>query len=222
MIVAAVERMDLSAFYEQIRARGSAPGRPALDPAVLVAVALRDERGRRQCKSTSSVRASATFRTDGSAAVSDAQRALAQRLPRDARRQVDTLMTQLLASPMHKGLVKLRRVTQDGMRLRAHAGTGKSASQAQARRAARRSACADRDAQGRTRESDTSASLDREQAAKMRAAAEGQRKIEVLNDAEGGAHARAHASAAGTKRRAKVSRSTTTGHESARPTLKPA
>ncbi|MFO0708906.1 MAG: transposase [Sandaracinus sp.] len=45
---------------------------------------------------------------------------------RDARRQarhVDD--AQLLASLMHKGLVKLRRVTQDGMRLRAHAGTGK-------------------------------------------------------------------------------------------------
>ncbi|MFO0714559.1 MAG: transposase [Sandaracinus sp.] len=83
-------------------------------------------------------------------------------------------MTQLLASLMHKGLVKLRRVTQDGMRLRAHAGTGKfikpkldeQLEEARAQIATLKAEL----------ESDTSASLDREQAAKMRAAAERQRK----------------------------------------------
>ncbi|MBN8614199.1 MAG: transposase, partial [Deltaproteobacteria bacterium] len=40
VIVAAVERMDLSAFYGEIRARGSKAGRPALDPAVLLALWL--------------------------------------------------------------------------------------------------------------------------------------------------------------------------------------
>ncbi|MFO0714482.1 MAG: hypothetical protein U0353_31870 [Sandaracinus sp.] len=68
VIVAAVERMDLSAFYEQIRARGSAPGRPALDPAVLLSLWLFATSGASAVQSTSSVCVSATFRTDGSAA----------------------------------------------------------------------------------------------------------------------------------------------------------
>jgi hypothetical protein len=39
-IVAAVEQLDLSSFYESIVARGSDPGRPATDPAMLVALWL--------------------------------------------------------------------------------------------------------------------------------------------------------------------------------------
>ena len=35
-----VERMDLSAFYDEIQARGSAPGRSATDPKILIAVWL--------------------------------------------------------------------------------------------------------------------------------------------------------------------------------------
>ena len=39
-IWAVVERMDLSAFYDSIAARGSDPGRPATDPRLLVALWL--------------------------------------------------------------------------------------------------------------------------------------------------------------------------------------
>ncbi|MFO0714483.1 MAG: transposase [Sandaracinus sp.] len=135
--------------------------------------------------------------------------------------KLDTLMTQLLASLMHKGLVKLRRVTQDGMRLRAHAGTGKfhrkpkldeQLEEARAQIATLKAEL----------ESDTSASLDREQAAKMRAAAERQRKIEAaLNEMPKVArtHERTRAQRARNAAR-RASRSTTTGHESARPTPK--
>jgi len=35
---ALVERLDLSAFYDEIEARGSEPGRPATDPKVLLAL----------------------------------------------------------------------------------------------------------------------------------------------------------------------------------------
>ena len=37
---AVVERLDLSAFYQPIRARGPDPGRPAIDPKLLVALWL--------------------------------------------------------------------------------------------------------------------------------------------------------------------------------------
>src|SRR4030042_719716 len=39
-IWAVVERMDLSAFYDEIQARGSAPGRSATDPKIPIAVWL--------------------------------------------------------------------------------------------------------------------------------------------------------------------------------------
>ncbi len=39
-IWAVVERMDLSAFYAEIRARGSSPGRSATDPRILIALWL--------------------------------------------------------------------------------------------------------------------------------------------------------------------------------------
>jgi transposase len=39
-IVAAVEMLDLSAFYEPTKSRGSEPGRPATDPGMLVSLWL--------------------------------------------------------------------------------------------------------------------------------------------------------------------------------------
>lgn len=182
VIVAAVERMDLSAFYEQIRARGSAPGRPALDPAVLLSLWLfatsegvgSAKHLERLCQRDLPYRWICGGMTPNAHSLSDFRAMHGDKL--------DTLMTQLLASLMHKGLVKLRRVTQDGMRLRAHAGTGKfhrkpkleeQLEEARAQIATLKAEL----------ESDTSASLDREQAAKMRAAAERQRKLEAaLNE----------------------------------------
>ena len=40
VVWAVVERLDLSAFYVDIAARGSDPGRPAIDPKILVAIWL--------------------------------------------------------------------------------------------------------------------------------------------------------------------------------------
>jgi len=40
VIWGAVERLDLGAFYDEIAARGSAPGRAAIDPKVLLALWL--------------------------------------------------------------------------------------------------------------------------------------------------------------------------------------
>ena len=119
---AVVEKLDLSRFYEPIKARGSAAGRSATDPKVLVALWLY-----------------ATTEAVGSAhelerlcQAHDAYRWLRGGVPvnyhtlSDFRTAHDTaldeLFTQLLAVMTQQGLVRLRRVAQDGMRVRASAG----------------------------------------------------------------------------------------------------
>src|SRR3989441_3405782 len=117
-----VDRLDLSRFYAAIQARGSDPGRPAIDPKVLVALWLY-----------------ATSEGVGSARelarlceAHDAYRWLCGGVRvnyhtlSDFRvgheEALDELMTQVLAVMLHRGLVKLERVAQDGMRVRASAG----------------------------------------------------------------------------------------------------
>ncbi|MFO0709340.1 MAG: transposase [Sandaracinus sp.] len=99
VIVAAVERMDLSAFYEQIRARGSAPGRPALDPAVLLSLWLfatsegvgSAKHLERLCQRDLPYRWICGGMTPNAHSLSDFRSMHGDKL--------DTLMTQLLASP---------------------------------------------------------------------------------------------------------------------------
>jgi len=121
-IWALVERLDLSAYYDEIAARGSGPGRSATDPAVLLALWL-----------------FANAEGVGSA------RLLDQLCTRDAPyrwicggvpvnyhtlsdfrvkhgKKLDGLMTQVLAVLMKEGVVRLKRVAQDGMKIRASAG----------------------------------------------------------------------------------------------------
>jgi len=121
-IWAVVERLDLSLFYDAIRARGSQPGRAATDPKVLVALwvyATAEGVGSarqldRLCKTDDAYRwicggvpvnhhTLSDFRVDHAAAV-------------------DELMSQVLAVLMKGKLVRLHRVAHDGMRLRASAG----------------------------------------------------------------------------------------------------
>ncbi len=121
-IWAVVERLDLRRFYEPIQARGSRAGRAATDPKVLVALWLY-----------------ATGEGIGSAhelerlcTYHDAYRWLRGGVPvnyhtlSDFRTEhaeaLDELFTQLLAVLTQQGLVSLKRVAQDGMRVRASAG----------------------------------------------------------------------------------------------------
>jgi len=121
-IWAMVEQLALGKFYDTIVARGSEPGRPAIDPKVLVALWLY-----------------ATSEGVGSARelarlceAHDAYRWLCGGVRvnyhtlSDFRvgheEALDELMTQVLAVMLHRGLVKLERVAQDGMRVRASAG----------------------------------------------------------------------------------------------------
>src|SRR5262245_12708688 len=121
-IVKFVEQMDLDAFYAAIKSRGTDPGRPATDPAMLIALWLfatsegvgsgrqverlceRDDAYRWICGGVQVNYHSLTdFRVDHGAAL-------------------DNLMTQVLGVLMHQGLVALKRVAQDGVRVRANAG----------------------------------------------------------------------------------------------------
>lgn len=117
-----LERYDLSAFLSESRSRGSNPGRPQIDPRVLICLWLY-----------------ATSESVGSA------RRLAQLIERDApyrwiaggmtigyhtlsdfrvkhEAALNQLLTDQLALLMSTGVVRLSRIAQDGTRVRANAG----------------------------------------------------------------------------------------------------
>jgi transposase len=118
----AVEQLPLEKFGEAVRARESHPGRSAIDPRVLVALWLY-----------------ATIRGIGSARrlaelseMHDAYRWLCAGEPIshhtlsdfrvEHRAALDELLTRTIAVLMHHDVVRMRRVAQDGMRVRASAG----------------------------------------------------------------------------------------------------
>ena len=119
-----VERLDLSRFYARIRAVEGEPGRPAIDPKILLALWLE-----------------ATLDGVGSA------REVARLCQTDVRYQwicggvrpeyhrlsdfrsqsgqeLDELLTQTVTVLLDQNLVKIERVAQDGMKVRANAGAG--------------------------------------------------------------------------------------------------
>jgi transposase len=121
---AVVEKLDLSKFHEPLKARGSDPGRSATDPKLLVALWLY-----------------ATVDGIGSGReiarlceCHDAFRWLCGGVPvnyhtlNDFRvgheRALDDLFTQVLAVLTHKGVVTVKRISQDGTKVRANAGSG--------------------------------------------------------------------------------------------------
>ena len=120
---AVVERMDLSAFYEEIQARGSAPGRSATDPKILIAVWLYATKngvgsGReveRLCGHHAAYRwlrggVELNYHT-----LNDFRVAHGDKL--------DQLFTDVLACLVHQGVVTVERISQDGTRVRASAGS---------------------------------------------------------------------------------------------------
>lgn len=121
-IVKLVDSLDLSAFYAAVKARGTEPGRPATDPAMLIALWLfatsegigsgrqlerlcdRDDAYRWICGGVQvNYHTLTDFRVAHAAAL-------------------DKLLTEVLGVLMHQGLVHLKRVSQDGVRVRASAG----------------------------------------------------------------------------------------------------
>ena len=119
-----VEGLDLSAFYAAIRAREGRAGRPPIDPKILVALwlyATMDGVGSarevdRLCYSHDAYRwlrggVSVNYHT-----LSDFRVA--------HQAALDDLLTQSIAVLLHRGIVTLARVAQDGTRVRGSAGAG--------------------------------------------------------------------------------------------------
>ena len=121
---AVVEKLDLTQFQESLKARGSDPGRSATDPRLLVALWLY-----------------ATVEGMGSGReiarlceCHDAFRWLCGGVPvnyhtlNDFRvgheKALDDLFTEVVAVLTHKGVVSVKRISQDGTKVRANAGGG--------------------------------------------------------------------------------------------------
>ncbi len=117
-----LEAMDLSRFYETIRAREGSAGRDATDPRMLLALWLyglsEGVNSARELERLCQAHAAYRWICGG---VSVNYHTLS-----DFRVQsgpaLDQLMSQVLAVLMHKRLLKLYRVAQDGTRVRASAG----------------------------------------------------------------------------------------------------
>lgn len=121
-IWALVEQLDLSPFYDEIESRGSKAGRPATDPAVLLALWLfANAEGvgsarllERLCERDAPYRWICGGVPVNHHTLADFRVEHGEKL--------DGLLTQVLAALMNQGIVQLRRVAQDGMKVRASAG----------------------------------------------------------------------------------------------------
>lgn len=123
LIWQAVERLDLSRFYEWIKAREHQPGRPPTDPKVFVALwlyataegvgsARELERLCQEHRAYQWLRGGVPLNYH---TLSDFRTAHEEAL--------DDLFTQLLAVLLQQKLIVLKRVAQDGLRVRASAGS---------------------------------------------------------------------------------------------------
>src|SRR5213594_3529517 len=171
-----VDRLDLSRFYAAIQARGSDPGRPAIDPKVLVALWLYAT-----SEGVGSARELARLceRHDAYRWLCGGVRVNHHTLS-DFRVEygaaLDALLTQVLGVMLHQGLVRLERVTQDGMRVRASAGAASFRREATLRRcveASREQVAAVKEAGERPADPRTA----RQQAAAARAAREREKRV---------------------------------------------
>lgn len=118
-----VERLDLSAFYESLKARGSDPGRAATDPRLLMALwlyAAIDGVGRGRELSDLCQRHDAYRWLCGGVSVN-------YHTLNDFRvghgPALDALFTQVLTALIEKNVVQVDRLSQDSKRIRASAGT---------------------------------------------------------------------------------------------------
>lgn len=172
-----VESLDLEPLYAQIRAREGQVGRPATDPRIYLALWLYAT-----AKGVGSARALARLTE-----THDAYRWICGGVPvnyhslSDFRVQqvayLDQLLTDSVAALMVQGLVKLDRVAQDGMRVRASAGAAsfrRKPTLKKCRREARKQVQRLREEV----EQDSAATNRRQAAARKRAVEERQRRVE--------------------------------------------
>jgi len=122
MVMAVVEKLDLSRFHEPIKARAGQAGRDATDPQLLVALWLYAcTRGigsarelARRCQDSAAFRWLCGGVTVNHRLLSDFRT--------DHGSALDGLFTQVIASLVDKDIVRVSRVSQDGVRVRVSAG----------------------------------------------------------------------------------------------------
>jgi transposase len=179
-----VTGLDLSAFYDEIGSVEGQAGRPAIDPAILLSLWLY-----------------ATLEGVGSARAierlceaHDAYRWICGGVPVSHRtlslfrvgheERLEKLLTESVVRLIEAGLVEMKRVTQDGMRVRASAGAA-SFRRRKRLRELRGEVAKELKALRRELDADPAASTRREQAARERAAKERQRRVrEALKELE--------------------------------------
>lgn len=173
-----VERLDLSSFYERIEARSSSPGRPAIDPKILVALWVYAT-----AEGVGSARALERLSREHDAyrwlcgGVSVNHHTLSDfRVGRG--KELDELMTQLLGILMSSGVVTLRRVAQDGTRVRASAGAASFRRERSLKKCLREARKRVKALKERCETEDRAPSEPRRRAARERAARERQERIE--------------------------------------------
>ena len=122
LVWSVVQRLDLSSFLEEIAARGSDPGRAATDPRILVSLwlyATLDNVGSaRRLAKLCEAHAAYRWLCGG---VSLNHHTLSDFRVADEKR-LDDLLTQVITTLMAQDLVKIDRISQDGLRVRAAAG----------------------------------------------------------------------------------------------------
>ena len=172
-----LETLDLSAFYEPIKAVENRPGRPTTDPQVLLALWLLAT-----VDGIGSARQLARLCEEH-----DAYRWMSGHVPinhhmlsdfRVAHQEaLDDLLTQIIGSLMAAGAVRLERVAQDGMRVRASAGAA-SFRGAQGLKGCLKEARAQVDRLAQEREHPDPGVTRRERAARERVAREREKRVE--------------------------------------------
>ena len=170
-------KLDLAAFYRSIKVTLDQPGRPASDPQVLLALWVYATvegvgSGRRLARLT---------------VEHDAYRWLRGGVPVDYHllaefrvtheKELDDLMTQIIAVLLKAKMVQLKRVSQDGMRVRANAGQGSFHREQSLHRCLREAQEQVRNV-AEQREHPAPSVSQREQAARERAAGERQKRVE--------------------------------------------
>lgn len=119
-----VEKLDLTRFYEGIRARGSNPGRPPIDPKILIALWLfATSQGVGSARSLERLSKEHDAYRWICGGVSVNHHTLSD-FRIDHEKALDELLTQVIAAMVKVGVVELKRVAQDGTRVRANAGSG--------------------------------------------------------------------------------------------------
>jgi transposase len=121
-VMAVVARLDLSAFAEPIKARAGQAGRDATDPQLLVALWLyacirgigSGREVARRCEDSAAFRWLCGGVTVNHRLLSDFRT--------DHGEALDALFTQVIAALVDKDVVKVSRVSQDGVRVRVSAG----------------------------------------------------------------------------------------------------